>query len=143
MQPALVTPPKVDQAKHGHALVKREGAGFICEACSSMASDMTSLSAIPCTPSSVFKSNGLKNINDRLKEEHLRLAKLRKLRLMELEIARLNQLKELQAKRTSNVQSHLPATGSALAANGSESGISLVLALIYPTDLHGLNIMGF
>jgi len=117
VQPALITPPKVDRAHHGHALVKREGAGFMCEACSSMASDMESLSAIPCNPSSVFQSKGLKTINDRLKEEHLQLVKLRKLRLMELELARLKQLKEL-AKGTSNVQSRLLATGPASAANG-------------------------
>ena len=82
-----------------------------------MASDMESLSAIPCTPSSVFQSKGVKNITERLEEEHLRLAKLRKLRLLELEVARLNQLKEL-AKRTSNVQNRLLATGPASAANG-------------------------
>ena len=62
VQPALVTPPKVCQKseiQYAHALVARDGSGFICEACSSIAPDMKTLSAIPCTPSKVFKSKGV------------------------------------------------------------------------------------
>ena len=118
MQPALVTPPKVSQKseiQYAHVLMKRDGKGFICEACCSMAPDLETLSAIPCTPSKVFNSKGVETMTERLREEHLRLEKLRKLRLLELEASRLKQLKQereraLMATRSAHASAEGPAT---------------------------------
>lgn len=122
VQPALITPPKVERpiGVNQHALVKPNGTGVICEACSSIAPDMETLSWIPCSPSDVFQSKGVKNINDRLEQEHQYLKKLRKLRLLEVEMTRLQQLKE-QKQKASNIP--LPKdAGSALLDKFRELG---------------------
>ena len=120
MQPALVTPPKVSQKseiQYAHVLMKRDGKGFICEACCSMAPDLETLSAIPCTPSKVFNSKGVETMTERLREEHLRLEKLRKLRLLELEASRLKQLEQERALMATR-SAHASAEGPALEVTG-------------------------
>lgn len=96
LEPPAKTPPKLEnatsQVKYAHALVKHDhdGAVYECLACSSKASGMAALEALPCVP--LEKQKYL--LQERMQEERAKLEKLRTLRLLELEMHRLEQLKK-------------------------------------------------
>ena len=100
LEPPSCTPPNPPKAlKFAHALVQKEKGYYACLACSCQAVDMEALEAFECAPSDAFKKSSMLQ---RLQEEHLKLEKLRKLRLLEIELFQLNALREQQAIRTSS-----------------------------------------
>ena len=92
----LETPPKDPEPRehHAHALVEKDGRGFVCVVCSAVAGDEATLSMVPCVaPPAMFAHKRLESMNLRIQEEQEKLEKLRKLRLHELEYQKLADLK--------------------------------------------------
>ena len=96
VQPALVTPPKASDparvVKYGHGLVERHESGVMCTACSMVAANLTNLEAIPCEALHEPGSVKDKQLKARLEAEHQRLEKLRRARILQLEILKLEEL---------------------------------------------------
>jgi hypothetical protein len=75
----------------------------MCTACSLAASDLATLEAIPCEACHEPGSTKDKQLKARLEAEHQKLEKLRRARLLQLEILKLEELKRRRETMASKI----------------------------------------